>query len=45
MAINIVDQHFDGLFNNTYRIWQLLYFRYWLEALQAQSIESRMRAC
>lgn len=45
MAINIVDQHFDGLFNNTYRIWQLLYFSYWLEALQAQSIESRMRAC
>ena len=31
----IVHRHFDGRANETYRLWQLLYFSYWLESLRS----------
>jgi asparagine synthase (glutamine-hydrolysing) len=31
-ACHIVDAHFNNLGNQTYKIWQLLYFNFWLEA-------------
>ena len=30
-AIELVDEHFSGTKNNTYKIWQLLYFKFWLD--------------
>jgi len=30
-AMSLVDQHFQGIENNTYKIWQLLYLSFWLE--------------
>lgn len=30
-AIKLVEEHFAGTENNAYKIWQLLYFKFWLE--------------
>ena len=30
-ATQLVDEHFSGARNNSYKIWQLLYFKFWLE--------------
>jgi asparagine synthase (glutamine-hydrolysing) len=30
--MTLVDEHFNNRKNNTYKIWQLLYLNYWLEA-------------
>jgi asparagine synthase (glutamine-hydrolysing) len=30
-----VQRHFSGQANETYRLWQLLYFNYWLEGLKS----------
>lgn len=30
----IINQHFDGRQNNTFKIWQLLYFSFWLSENQ-----------
>jgi len=30
-SLKLVKQHFAGQANNTYRLWQLLYFSMWLE--------------
>ena len=30
-ATKLVENHFDGIENNSYKIWQLLYFKFWLE--------------
>lgn len=30
-AKKLIDEHFSGTKNNTYKIWQLLYFKFWLE--------------
>jgi len=32
VACRIVDAHFNNTGNQTYKIWQLLYFNFWLEA-------------
>lgn len=29
---SLVDEHFEGRANHTYRLWQLLYFSFWLES-------------
>jgi len=33
----LVDEHFEGRSNHAYRLWQLLYFGYWLDAAYASS--------
>lgn len=30
-AAELVDEHFSGKENNSYKIWQLLYFKFWLQ--------------
>ncbi|MCE7661684.1 asparagine synthase (glutamine-hydrolyzing) [Vibrio fluvialis] len=30
-SIKLVEEHFSGIENNAYKIWQLLYFKFWLE--------------
>ncbi len=36
-ATALVDRHFKGLENNSYKIWQLLYLSFWLEGKTAVS--------
>lgn len=33
-AKSLVAEHFDGKNNNSYKIWQLLYFKFWIENLK-----------
>ena len=30
-AIKLINNHFDGIDNNSYKLWQLLYFKCWLD--------------
>lgn len=37
-AEGVVDEHFSGKRNNTYKIWQLLYLAYWLDNLKRRGV-------
>ncbi len=31
---SLIEQHFSGVANNTYKLWQLLYLHFWMEFIQ-----------
>jgi asparagine synthase (glutamine-hydrolysing) len=37
VAKMLIRSHFDGRINQTYKLWQLLYFNFWVEAVSANA--------